>query len=247
MKKMVVLVLFLCSPLLQPVHANPVPVSESSGTPTINGDTPVILQHENITHIIDEAHRANVTAVYHLTNPTGTKLTLSIMLPFRERMPDDLAVWQDNVSVNHTLVPFNLSFSPAARFSCSIPANDTTEITTTYSLWIAEVIHNVVTYRYECTYIAGTGRYWNGSIAEARFTFKVAKDLYSHGLSGYDVTETTRYMVARATYHNWTADRDIGVVWYNVNAYGKGLLIVVPVVIIVAAVLVIRLVRKKTA
>ncbi|MFO8132327.1 MAG: hypothetical protein R6U10_00090, partial [Thermoplasmatota archaeon] len=94
--------------------------------------------------------------------------------------------------------------------------------------------------------LVGTGGHWNGSIAEARFTFRVAKDLYSHGLSGYDVTETTRYMVARTTYYNWTVDGNITATWYNVNAYGKGLLIVVPVVIIVAAVLVIRLARKKT-
>ncbi len=246
MKKSLVIALVLCCMTLQPAYGNPVPGSDQGGTPAVDGDTPVILQYENVTYIIDKAHRANVTAVYRLTNPTDMELNLSIMLPFRERMPDDLAIRRDNISVNHTGIPSNHSFSPAARFSCHIPANGTCEISAAYSLRIAEVIHDVVTYRYECTYIAETGQHWNGSIDEARYTFRVAKDLYAHGLSGFNVTETPRYMVARVSFHNWTADRDIVAAWYNVNAYGKALLIVVPVVFIVAAVLVIRAVRRKT-
>ncbi|MGC9308242.1 MAG: hypothetical protein ACP5FL_05625 [Thermoplasmatota archaeon] len=247
MKKVLVVALLLCCMAIQPAYGNPVPVSDQGGTPVVDGDTPVILQYENVTYVVDEEHQANVSAVYRLTNPTGTERNLSIMLPFEERMPDDLAIRQDNVSISYAMVPVNQSFSPAARFPCCIPANGTCKITATYSLWIAEVTHRVAMYRYECIYTAETGRHWNGSIAEARFTFKVAKDLYSHGLSGFVVTETTRYMVARATYHNWTADRDIEAVWYNINAFGKALLIIVPVVIIVAAVLVIRTVRKRHA
>jgi len=245
MKKLSLVVLLLCLLSIPLAHGNPEPIPDTGGTPAVDGDTPVILQYENVTYVVDEAHRANVTAVYHLTNPTDMELNLSIMLPFGERMPDDLRIWQDNISVKHTRISFNHSFSPAARFSCRIPANHTSEISAAYSLWIAENLHRVVMYRYECTYIAETGRHWNGSIDEARYTFRVAKDLYSHGLSGFNVTETPRYMVARAIFHNWTTDGDIVASWYNVNAYGTALLIVVPVGLVVAAVLVIRAVRRK--
>ncbi len=245
MKTTMVALVALCCLLLQPVDADPVPVSDSSGTPAIDDGTPVILQRENVTWVVDE-HHANVTAVYHLWNPTGSEIHLSVLLPFRERVPDDLSIRQDNVSVGYTRAADNLSFPAAARFSCSIPANGTSEVAATYSRWIAEVIHKVVTYRYECLYFAGPGRHWNGSIGEAKFTFKVAKDLYSYGLSGFNVTETTRYMVARTSYTNWTAGHDVTAVWYDVNPYGTALLIVVPTGVIVAAVLVIRAIRKKT-
>jgi hypothetical protein len=245
MKKVLAVALLLCSLLMQSAHGNLVPVSDQSGTLTVDGDTPVIMQYENVTIVFDEAHRANVSAVYRLTNPTGSELNLSIMLPFEERIPDDLVIRRDNVSVGFNETSFNMSLFPAAMFTCIIPANHTSEVIASYSLWIAEVTHRVVMYRYDCTYIAKTERHWNGSIEEARFTFKIAKDLYSHGLSGFDVTETTRYIVARVTYHNWTADHDINIVWYNINAYGKALLIIVPVVLIVASVLIIRAARKR--
>lgn len=246
MKTMMVALVALCCLLLQPVDATPVPMSDSSGAPAIDDGTDVILQRENVTWVVDEPHRANVTAVYHLRNPAGREIHLSVLLPFQEHVPDDLSIRQDNVSVGYIRAADNLSFTAAARFSCGIPANGTSEVAATYSRWIAEVTHKVVAYRYECLYPAGTGRHWNGSIAETKFAFKVAKELYSFGLSGFNLTETTRYMVARATYHNWTAGHDIEAVWYDVNPYGKGLLIVVPVAVIVAAVLVIRAIQKKT-
>lgn len=244
MKKILVVLVLGCL-LLPPVHANPVPVSERDGTLAVDDGTPVKLQYENVTYVIDEAHRANVTAIYHLKNPTRNRINLTIFLPFSEQVPEDLALWQDNAPLPYNRTEYPAPFHPSAACTCSISARATSQIRATYSLWIAEVSHQVVMHRYACRYLAETGRYWNGSIETARFTFKVAKDLYSFGLSGFNLSETPRYMMARATYGNWTPDGNVQAIWYNVNAYGRALLVVIPVGIIVGVVVVARALRKK--
>ncbi|MDD3493611.1 MAG: hypothetical protein PHZ19_08975 [Candidatus Thermoplasmatota archaeon] len=237
--------LLLCCLLLPPTQGNSIPVSKGGGTPVIDHDTPVVLWYENVTWVIDEAHRANVTAIYRLHNPTGELINLTVFLPFTERIPDDVTLQQDGQSLacNHT--NDGEPFYPSVWFACSIDAAATSMIKTAYSLRVEARNHRVVTDRYRCLYLAESGRHWNGSIEEAVFTFKIARDLYSYGLSGFQVTETAGYVVAQATYANWTANANVEAVWYNINAYGKALFIVIPVALMVGAVLVVRTVRKK--
>ncbi|MDD5778863.1 MAG: hypothetical protein PHU95_05410 [Candidatus Thermoplasmatota archaeon] len=237
--------LLLCCLLLPPAQGNPVPVSEGGGTPAESDETPIVLRYENVTWVIDEGHRANVTAIYHLHNPTGERMNLTVFLPFTERIPDDVTLQQGGLSLACNRTNDGEPFYPSVWFACSIDAAATSMIKAAYTLRIEERSHRVVTDRYRCLYLAESGRHWNGSIEEAVFTFKIARDLYSYGLSGFQVTETADYVVAQATYANWTANANVEAVWYNINAYGKALFIVIPVALMVGAVLVVRTVRKK--
>lgn len=243
-QRLMVALLLFCL-LLQTAEGNPMPVSEGGGTLVVDRSTPVVLQYENVTYVIDEGHRANVTASYRLLNPTEERINLTIFLPFTRRVPDDVTLEQDGTPLTYNRTNGEEPFHPSVRFACSIDAAATSIITATYSLQIEKRNHWVVADRYRCLYLAESGQYWNGSVEEATFTFKIAPDLYSYGLSGFQVTETDDYVVARATYAHWTAHANVEAVWYNINAYGKALFIIIPVALIVGVVLVVRAVRKK--
>jgi len=242
------------------VNANPIPVSESGVAPIIDVDTPIRFKSESITYTIDEAHEAKVEARYIFQNPTDRPINLTIFLPFLySGIPDDLSIREDNISatlqqgnesypVISVPIPFkHVEFDVyhCAAFNLSIDENETKGVNATYTLWLAEQTHYLVTDKCYCTYIAETGSYWNYSIEKAEFTFKIDKALYSFGLSGFSKKDRDGYIIASKTFANWTADSNIRAEWYKINTFGKLSIIVVVVTLIVMTVVLIRKNEKR--
>jgi hypothetical protein len=169
----------------------------------IEGLTPFYLDYEKIIFTVSSENKASVDLEFTLRNSANESLVASFYIYFEARVPGDMECYVNGTALLHTTMNLSHSQLPprAALFYYMIQSNESASFHVTYNIRIQSILetkstglfgsikNTVQTSRY--LYVGSLGRYWNGTVTDAKMEFRIAKDLYRSGCDGWDLQEHT--------------------------------------------------------
>ena len=182
---------------------------------------------------------AQINATYTFKNSSPNETQLSILLPFGN-IPTNISLTRSGVNVSYIEqdhdeldIPLDTSFSSVTsispdhmiQFQLSFMGGELITISTVYERQYSfRSKYYLKGYYYnEFRYIIGTTRWWNHTVDNAHFEFRIKQEEYDTGginTSGYfspygglttnfQLTTEAEFYVLSTTYTNWLPEEDI--------------------------------------
>lgn len=234
----IIFLIFLLT--MQNVMGNPIPgrvfsEGRSSGIPfpTDNEDIrnmTVYLFKESVKAKINEEN-VKMEAEYTFRNECNFQVEIDILLPFFND-PVDINLKIDGVetSFRSSYIEYEpqselkqgfywgygFYFLECIKFPISISPNGTITVNVNYSTKISiydTSLNQEVMYWF--SYLVGSARYWNHTIDEAYFEFKINKEIYDRGFgNNWNESDSGDYIKFYKTYYDWIPEDDfLGLSW----------------------------------
>jgi hypothetical protein len=232
------------------VSSNPIAIEsyDMSPVPANSNETGIRFVSEYVEYIIDSVGEVHVEATYSFENTKTTNQKITIWLPFYNDAPYDLEIHDKYAKINFNIKQqvdnSSIPYSFCAEFNISFYPSQIQNVTATYSDSI-EHKSGVFSDEYQCSYLSESGKYWNNSLDNATFRFKINKDIHTSGLNGYIITQEQDYIVATLTLHDWIPDRNISIRWNNTTISQYLCISVIIIGIICLLLLVFYLIKSK--
>ena len=251
-KTVIIIFLIINLFLINSVSANPVAVDDKSGSPIPLKSNKIHFYQENVTYIIDKNLDVQVTAHYYFKNIVNETVNITIWLPFTENhlFDDFLTTPGYEYKIKGSYEIWEHKWYYVAVIDLSFEPYEIKELPAIYtSTNTVESYYDFTEVKHYCEYLSKTGSLWNNTIDTATFTFKIHKDRYVSGITGFDTYTEEEYIVATITYDNWSSDHNIIISWKGEDRTTDFVLcissiIIVLVLIILFVVFLIRKIKK---